>query len=76
MATKPPASGPFVVFATVTAKPGKGDELEKALQPVIANANSNAEPKTLTYRCVRHGGASFLEPLALSPQLSPTGPSS
>ncbi|GAA5925914.1 hypothetical protein JCM3775_005149 [Rhodotorula graminis] len=55
MASTPPASGPFIVFATVTAKPGKGDELEKALQPVIANANSDAEPLTLTYRCARHG---------------------
>ncbi|TNY20456.1 hypothetical protein DMC30DRAFT_251519 [Rhodotorula diobovata] len=55
MASRPASSGKVIVFATVTAKPGKADELEKLLQPAIANANSSAEPGTLTYRCARHG---------------------
>lgn len=67
MASRPASSGKVIVFATVTAKPGKADELEKLLQPAIANANSSAEPGTLTYRCARHGGAS--PPAVLSRRL-------
>ncbi|GAA5875790.1 hypothetical protein JCM1840_003518 [Sporobolomyces johnsonii] len=55
MASTAPETGFVTVFAKATAKPGKGDELEKLLIEARKAAESDAEPYTLTYRTNRHG---------------------
>jgi hypothetical protein len=65
MSSSPPSSGRTVVFAGVTALPGKADELQALLAAAIANANSDKEPYTLTYRAARHGGAFLFLPFVL-----------
>ncbi|KAK7054667.1 hypothetical protein VNI00_003130 [Paramarasmius palmivorus] len=48
--------GKFILIATVTAKEGKADELQKHLAAVREVANSSQEPGTLTYRTARGFG--------------------
>ncbi|PAV22021.1 antibiotic biosynthesis monooxygenase [Pyrrhoderma noxium] len=45
----------FILWATLKAKPGKGDEVQEKLATIRAFAESSAAPKTLTYRTTRYG---------------------
>ncbi|BGP15369.1 hypothetical protein JCM10213_001439 [Rhodosporidiobolus nylandii] len=55
MSTTPPSTGRTLVFAKAIVHEGKGDEMQALLSKAIANANSDKEPYTLTYRAGRHG---------------------
>jgi len=49
----PSITGPFVVVARVTAKPGRADEVEAHMTKIRASAESNSEPDCLSFRPAR-----------------------